>query len=167
MEELIKRILSHVEEVGECWEWVGAVQSSAPTPMMRWAGSTKPVRRIIAQAQGKQVHGRLATCKCRNELCVNPEHVVVVTRQRLQELIAKERNYQATNFLRIKKLSDNARLHAKLTVEIAQEIRDADGTQRQIAARFGVTQATVSRIRRGETWRDYSNPFSALMKGKK
>lgn len=41
---------------------------------------------------------------------------------------------------------------AKLTVAIVEAIRAAQGPQSEIAAQFGVTQPTVSRIRRGERW---------------
>jgi predicted XRE-type DNA-binding protein len=61
------------------------------------------------------------------------------------------------------KISSVARQHAKLNEQLAEEIRQADGTQREIAKRFGVSQATVSVIKRGKTWRDYNNPFAQLI----
>lgn len=162
MAALIERLHRHVQFIGECWEWEGAVQSSAPTPMMRWGEKTMPVRRVIAMQQGLDVHQRVVTCSCRNDLCVSPDHVVVMTRRKLQKIIAKERNYQS-NPLRMKRVSDKARVHAKLTLELAAEIREADGPQREIAARYGITQATVSSIKRGKTWRDYTNPFAQIL----
>jgi hypothetical protein len=160
----LSRLEKHTEEVGNCWEWQGSMQSGAPTPMINFNHRCQPVRRLLAQAMGKTVEGMFVTCKCRNELCVNPDHLLVVTRKRLQEMLAKERNYQV-NPVRMKKLADKARLNSKLTVELAAEIRDADGTQREIAARYGISQATVSVIKRGKTWRDYSNPFAQLIGG--
>lgn len=164
MKELIERVLKHIDEVGDCWEWNGATQSNSPTPSINWKRQCKPVRRVLAEAMGKAIQGKFVTCKCRNELCVNPDHLLVVTRKRLQEMLAKERNYQV-NPVRMKKLADKARLNSKLTVELAAEIRDAEGTQREIAARYGISQATVSVIKRGKTWRDYSNPFAQLIGG--
>jgi hypothetical protein len=164
MKELIERVRKHIEEIGDCWEWQGAMQSSAPTPMINYKRRCKPVRRVLAEAMGKPIQGKFVTCKCRNELCVNPDHLLVVTRKRLQEMLAKERNYQV-NPVRMKKLADKARRNSKLTVELAAEIREAEGTQRAIAARYGITQATVSVIKRGKTWRDYSNPFAQLIGG--
>ena len=164
--ELIERIRRHVDEVGDCWEWTGALQPGAPTPVMRYKQRTSQVRRFIALAQGKPLDGKLATCKCRNELCVNPDHVIVVTRKRLQAMVAKERNY-ATHPARMKKISDAARARGKLTLELALEIREAEGPQREIALRYGITQATVHAIKSGKTWRDYTNPFAALFGAKK
>lgn len=153
-----------VIEVGECWEWQGALQSNAPVPTMNFNGKVGPVRRHIAEHLGMPVEGKLATCNCGNALCVNPEHVVLVTRKKLQQRIAKEIRH-AVNPVRMKKLSDRARAQGKLTLEQAQAIRDAVGKQRDIAAQFSVTQATVSAIKRGRTWRDYTNPFAQLIGG--
>lgn len=166
MDDLIERIRRRIEEVGDCWEWTGALQPNAPTPVMRYGHRTSQVRRFIAQAQGKSLDGKVATCKCRNELCVNPEHVIVVTRKRLQELLAKEHKHQA-NPVRMKKLADKARLKSKLNPEQVEEIRNADGSQRSIARRYGITQAAVSSIKRGRTWKDYSNPFAGLFGARK
>jgi hypothetical protein len=160
----LSRLEKHTEEVGNCWEWQGAMQHNSPTPVINFNRRAQPVRRLLAQAMGKPVKGMFVTCKCRNELCVNPDHLRVVTRKRLQEMLAKERNYQS-NPVRNKKLADKARRNSKLTVELAAEIREAEGSQRAIAARYGVTQSTVSVIKRGKTWRDYSDPFAQLIGG--
>lgn len=42
----------------------------------------------------------------------------------------------------------------KLTAEIARSVRSSTDTGKELAARFGVSQATISQIRRGHTWRD-------------
>ena len=164
MKELTERVRRHIEEIGDCWEWTGAMQSRAPTPMINYERKVQPVRRALAEKMGKSIKGKLVTCKCRNELCVNPDHLLVVTRKRLQEMVSKERKY-TSNPVRMQKLATKARAHAKLTKELAAEIREAEGTQREIAARYGITQATVSVIKRGVTWRDYSNPFAQLIGG--
>ena len=162
---LLERVLRHVVEVGDCWEWQGALQWNSPVPVINFNGKVGPVRRHIAEHLGLAVEGKLATCGCGNALCVNPEHVVMITRRRLQQRIAKDLRHRV-NPVRMKKLSDRARAtQAKLTLQQALEIRDAEGKQRDIAERFGVTQATVSAIKRGKTWRDYSNPFAQLIGG--
>lgn len=153
-----------VIEVGACWEWQGALQTKAPVPTMNFNGKVGPVRRHIAEHMGMQVEGKLATTSCCNPLCVNPDHIALLTRKKLQQRVARNIRY-AGNPVRMKKLSDRARANGKLTLEQAQAIREAEGKQREIAARFGVTQATVSAIKRGRTWRDYSNPFAQLIGG--
>lgn len=163
---LIERLRKHSDEVGDCWEWFGSMQSCGSTPAMNWKGHVKPVRRFIAEEMGLDIAGKLVTCKCRNYLCVNPDHIMVVTRKRLQALTAKEQAY-ANNPARVKKISDKARARSRLTMEIVEQIRAAEGKQRDIAARFGISQTTVSVIRRGEAWRDHTNPFAGLFGGMK
>lgn len=163
LDELIERIQARVVEDGDCWIWQGACQPNSPTPVMRWQGRTQGVRRLVAEAKGIATANRRITCKCRTELCVHPDHVVALTHSRMQQLIASEHRYQASP-LRMKKLADKARARAKLTFELALQIREAQGNQYDIAEQFGVSQPTVSSIKRGRTWRDYSNPFAQLIK---
>ena len=164
MTKLLERIQTHVIEVGDCWEWQGSLQSQSPTPTMNYRNQVKPVRRHLAEAMELNLTGKVVTYKCGNPLCVHPDHIIAITRKKLQQRIAKEQSHQM-NPLRRKKISDRARVHAKLTMELAQAIRDAEGTQREIAKQFGITQATVSVIKRGVTWRDYTNPFTQLIGG--
>jgi predicted XRE-type DNA-binding protein len=79
----------------------------------------------------------------------------------VQRRTTDEQGHQG-NLVRRKKLADNARKRAKLTPELARQVREADGPQDRIAEQFGVSQATVSVIKRGKTWKDYSNPFAGL-----
>lgn len=163
--KLLEYLRARSEEVGECWEWTGALQSARGSPVMRHERVTQPVRRVIAIELGMQVKGRLATVRCCNSLCVNPGHVVVLTRKQLQQRTAKVTQMHA-NPTRCRKLAQTARRTAKLTEAQVAEIRALEGlTQRQIAARYGIAQATVSAIRRGVKWKDYSNPWLQLLKG--
>lgn len=71
---------------------------------------------------------------CRNKLCINLEHVEIVT---------KEEN--------------NRRAHAKLTPENVLDIRSrlANGeTKASVARRFGVAFMTITYIERRITWRN-------------
>lgn len=163
--KLLEYLRARSEEVGECWEWTGALQSARGSPVMRYERVAQPVRRVIALELGMQVKGRMATVRCCNSLCVRPEHVVVLTRKQLQQRTAKVTQLHA-NPTRCRKLAQTARRTAKLSETQVAEIRALDGlTQRQIAARYGIAQATVSAIRRGVKWKDYSNPWLQLLKG--
>lgn len=128
---------------------------------MNYKGKVGPVRRHIVEDRGVPLQGKLATHSCGNQMCVNPDHVVLISRKRLQARLATETQYQV-NTLRRKRLADKARTRSKLTLDLALQIRDAEGTQRQIAVLFGVSQATVSAIKLGKTWRDYTNPWTQL-----
>lgn len=158
---LIEQIQKHVVEDGDCWNWTGALQSCGTVPTMNYKRKIGAVRRFILLEQGVDLSKRLATYTCGNPMCVNPEHVAPATRRSVQRRTTEELGHQQS-LLRRKKLADNARRRAKLSPELARQVREADGTQDEIAARFGVSQATVSVIKRGVTWKDYSNPFAGL-----
>lgn len=161
--KFINRLRKRSEEVGDCWEWTGAMQSGTGVPVLRYEGRAQPVRRAIALELGLPLQGKLATCKCVNMRCVNPEHVTVVTRQQLQKRTAKA-NSLHLNQARCRKLAQSARRNGKLTEAQVAEIRAIEGMrQRDIAALYGITQPTVSAIRRGVKWKDYSNPWLQLM----
>lgn len=157
---LIDLIKKHVVEEGDCWNWTGALQSCGSVPTMRYNKQTGSVRRFVLLDHGVELTKRLATYTCGNELCVNPEHLAPATRKAVQKRTAKTGHL--LDPMRCKRVSDKARLRSKLTLDQALAIRYAEGSQDDIAAQFGVSQATVSVIRRGKTWRDYSNPFARL-----
>lgn len=158
---LIDTIKKHIVEEGDCWNWTGALQSCGSVPTMRWQGKVGAVRRFILLDQGVNLTKHLATYTCANPQCVNPEHIAPTTRKRVQVRTVTESNYTA-NPVRRKRVSDKARQRAKLTLDQALAIREADGNQHEIARQFGVSQATVSVIKRGKTWQDYTNPFARL-----
>lgn len=159
---LLEKIQKHIVEDGDCWNWTGALQSCGSVPMMNHGGRAAAVRRLILEDQGAYLGKRLATYTCGNAKCVNPEHVAPITRRALQLRNAEQHGY-SNNPVRRKRLAENARTRAKINEQIAEEIRNAEGTQHEIAKRFGVSQATVSRVVLGKGWRTYGgNPFAGL-----
>lgn len=165
MSELILRIQGHVVEDGECWNWTGAMQSCGVTPTMNYKRKVGAVRRFILLERGPAPAGKpIATYTCGNPLCVHPEHTDWSKRKAVQQRTTQEQGHQNTA-IRNKKIADKARQNGKLTHEQALDVREAEGNQYEIAARFGISQATVSAIKLGKTWRSYAgNPFAGLMR---
>ena len=163
MSHLIDTITKHVVEDGDCWNWTGALQSCGATPTMNYKRKVGAVRRFILLERGPAPAGRpLASYTCGNPLCVKPEHTDWTKRKAVQQRTTQEQGHQS-NVLRNKKLADKARQNGKLTLELAAAVREAEGNQYEIAARFGISQATVSAIKLGKTWRTYgANPFAGL-----
>lgn len=160
---LVELIRKHVVEEGDCWNWTGALQTCGSVPTMNYGGKVGAVRRFILEERGVVLGKRLATYTCGNKLCVNPEHTGPATRRAVQVRSAETLGHLA-NPARRKKLSDNARKRAKITQEIADQVRAADGTQKQKAEIFGISQSQISRIMRNKNWLRYDNPFAGLMR---
>ena len=159
---LLDYVKSRTEEIGDCWEWAGALQACGTTPMMRHHKQTISVRRLLMLEQGLEVEGKVATSTCGNHLCVNPKHLELITRKRLTKRIALGFS-RSVSLLRKAQISTLVRQRSKLTAEQAEEIRQASGKQRDIAKLYGVSQSTVCAIKHGRIWRDYLNPFAQLI----
>jgi hypothetical protein len=82
------------------------------------------------ERQGPVPEGLELDHLCRVRACVNPDHLEPVTR------------------------AENVRrgARAKLSCEQAAKIRASLEAGTVLAAKFGVTPATISAIRRGKTW---------------
>lgn len=157
MTDLITRIQAHATEQDGCWIWHGAMQSNSTVPMIRYGNGTMSVRRAILVDRGSMMTNLQATYTCGNPLCVNPEHVEAVRRSTLQKRIAARRT-EAEEILRGRNIAMAIRASSpriKRSLEFAREIRAAEGTQREIAQRYGSTQSEVSEIKRGLKWKEY------------
>lgn len=162
LKELLDRVYEKCVPNGECMDWTGAVQSKCLSPSIRRAegGHSVSLRRYMLEvAQGKKpYHNRVVSYNCGNPKCVRLEHIGEITRSTLQE--RNDAKFNAMQRLRkATRISTKARSRAKLTPEIVQEIKASSEPQRVIAAKYGIVQSTVSQIKRGVTWQDYSNPF--------
>ena len=62
------------------------------------------------------------------------------------------------------KIAATKRNTAKLTMEKANEIRHSSEGIKELAERYSVNPSFIKAIRRGDVWRDYSNPFSQLIR---
>lgn len=164
LDEVIKYLEPRVEIVGDCWEWTLALADGV-TPMMRVpkVGTNVSVRRMILRAKGVNVEGKDSVSTCGNPLCVNPDHAAAWTRSKTMKRIAQRPGYHQA-ITRNAAISKAKRAKAaKLTIEIAREIRNDPCNQRQAAAKYGVCQHTIWSIRTHRTWKEYAdNPFNGL-----
>lgn len=166
MSKLIERIRARCNEVGECWEWTGCLQACKTTPQINYKGRPQPVRRLLATELGLAVTNRVATVRCMNRLCVNPDHIQTLTRKVMQARVAKA-HPAVMSPSRMMRIALKARATSKLTADQVRQIRqllDEGVLQRVIAEQFGVSQNLISRIKREVIWRDYSNPYLQLMR---
>lgn len=156
----IEMIHARSIEDGDCWVWRGGCGHG--TPHMSENAKSVPVRRWIAQHHlGKQIKGAFATNSCGNPLCVAPDHVLVVTRARLQKLVSDRIKYQK-NPMRNAKISAKKRAQSKFSPDFVEQIRVAEGSQRAVAKRFGVSQDFVNKLRNGKVWKTYGSHWHGL-----
>lgn len=154
----METLLARTVEEGDCLLWDGYIGNNVP--QVSHNGKVIAVRRLMLELQGKVLRpGDHASTKCRNPSCVHPEHISHRNKfQHAMAMLSAPRNEE----VRAAKLAAFRRKTAKLDMEKAREIRCSDESGSVLAARFGVDKALVSRIRRGEAWREFSNPFAGL-----
>ena len=103
--------------------------------------------------------------RCDVRLCANPSHLYLGTVKenardlwmrgrpiaRIRESITPE--VEARRVASLPRGAAHHRSAAKITEDIARQIYTASGSQRSIAALYGICQQMVSRIKRGRDWR--------------
>ncbi len=84
---------------------------------------------------------------CDNSLCVNPDHLYLGTAaQNTADMIKRGRRGDTT-------MPGSRNRFAKLTEDQVRQIRASTETGEALAAIFGVSSGTISKIRRYEKWR--------------
>ena len=159
----LTRMLDHTEKKGDCMIWKGSI---FPTGYPRSPHEAlKDVDRYAHREVYKLVHGELPEgmwiCHtCDVKACVNPEHLEAMSpRERVHMSLKRDRFDQ---WMRTGKRLDGEPAkpgyNNKLTVDqvgyIKRCLLDRICTQKALADRFDVAEATISAINRGRTWPD-------------
>jgi hypothetical protein len=163
---LMMRVVTQIEDNGKCWIWTGAVnQQDHPIihlrqPIYGHKGCLTVRRFVFLLANGVLPARRPIGCRCGEKLCVNPEHLFLSTQSRIGKLAAKNGAWKGQD--RAIKISVAKRAAGKLDIDKAREIRMSDESGPVLAQRFGVDKSLINNIKRGNVWKDYSNPFAGL-----
>jgi hypothetical protein len=136
------RFLSKIKKVSSgCWEWQSTLQQQGYGHFW-FEGRQMMAHRMAYQLfRGEIPRGILVCHTCDNPRCVNPEHLFLGTSKDK----AIDRNQKFRNWGR-RKLSDEA------VREILELIKEGNLVQREIAAKFGVNQDCISRIKQGRRY---------------
>lgn len=168
MEYLLYRLQRQIEEIGDCWEWQGLTTRSV-TPIWRYQLDGKwitvPVRRTILLVKGVEMGPRdKAIPRCGNKLCVNPKHAI---KQDVGEVMHDRNQLITSGVVGLRRAAKIAawrrEKHSVLTMEQVHQIRAHVGAAHKVASQYGISAKTFNAIRRGDTWKDYTNPWKGLM----
>ena len=134
--------------IDKCWLWRRG-KNSGGYGSVNHDGTTHPASRVAyIIAFGKIPDGLLVRHKCDVRDCCNPFHLELGTHQdNVNDRVARGRGGWVRS-------EDSP--HAKLTREAVAYIRANPDKllQRELAAKFGVTQGLVSKVKLGRTWRE-------------
>ena len=138
-----------VQENG-CWIWKGGTRPNSKGVLYprHWSEDGKSIgaHRFSYQMTHGEIPAGVYIChKCDTPLCVNPCHLFAGTHiDNMADMVAKQRSYRGKG--------EEKKGLAKLTNEQARQIREMSGSQSEIAKKFGVSQTTIGRIKRGVSY---------------
>ena len=161
MSATLMRLADRTQEDGACLIWKGGCCNGHPAT--RHNGKTVLVRRLLWQ----ELHGEIPaghivrmTCECKK--CIEPAHMKCTTYQRLaKQLGALGVMSGPVRSAAIQKAKRNSK-QCKLTLDAVRAIRASDETTIVLAARYGVAQAHISKVRKHKCQIDYQSPFTGL-----
>lgn len=164
----LKQIKERCTECCDCWLWNGITSKSGVPKINLHVGYGKggrtvlSTRRVVWQmAKGPIPAKGLITVKCGNPRCLNPEHLKLTDHAKVAAKNGARLDVKAKRAAA--QMSFNRKQKAKLNPEAVELIRASEESAAELAARYGVGVSCVDKVRRGVTWKDYSNPFAALM----
>lgn len=141
------------EPMTGCWLWIGkrflngyGCISDGPRGKQRYLLAHRVSRRLF--------HGDeppIVMHSCDNRACVNPTHLRAGTQQdNIDDCIRKGRKTLPPRH--DGSLSPNAKLHER-DIPVIRALRAQGLSQREVAGRFGVKQALISKIELRQAWR--------------
>lgn len=157
-----------VSELTDCWRWNGAMSAGHPRiwmfdpAHMKFCACSGP-RAVAILKRKRMPKGHRAWMTCLRKDCVNPDHCKTGT-------VAEWGAWMAAHG----RMKNNPRRKAAVRRvwderlpqhrEAARLVREADPaeTGRALAARLGLSDKVISRMRNGRSWQEAPGPFAGL-----
>jgi hypothetical protein len=148
-EELAESFWSRVDRRGpdECWPWMAArLESGHGITTVRGIRARTAHRIAWTLTNGPPKSDAALVCHtCDNPPCCNPRHLYLGdNRANMLDMYRRGR---------VQRLRGEGHPMAKLTERDVREIRTSTESSTEVAARYGVTIAAVSRIRLRRCWK--------------
>jgi hypothetical protein len=133
-----------------CWIWTAGTRlnSKKVAYPRHWTDDKKSIgahRFSFELFKGKIPIGMYVCHKCDTPLCVNPDHLFIGTHNdNMSDMVRKKRSFTGRG--------ERKKGRAKLNNQQANKIREMNLPQSKIAELFKVSQSTIGRIKRGESY---------------
>lgn len=161
----IESLMERTSIEGDCTEWLG-YSYDGNNPQVSHDGKMIAVRKLVMLLHDRKFPSRAYfKTTCGNELCVRLEHIKVIDHKKHMISMAKKVIHNAPT--RVAKLQASAISRRKLTDEQVQDIVMSDQSSRALAAVYGVSPSTISKVKANQSRRVVNasiNPFAGLMR---
>lgn len=164
----MKWLRKRTERIGPCLVWAGkGVRTNCPQARFATPDGDRVMwnlRRLVycltRELRPEDIDGVVIGTCCEEKLCLNPDHLIART---LSEACADTNRRNANDPVRCMKVALAKRAEmSDLTNEMVAEIRGSDRTLSELAKMYPGSRSTMGKIKRGEVWRDYSNPLTPM-----
>lgn len=156
MDWLLRRCTQETQEDGGCLIWRRQMKNG---PITTIDGRVWKVRHLVwaMQRDGKpkRSYAPMPTV-CADERCVHPDHLTLIKRNSHQ-VGTKLPLLQRMHIAQAKRATS-----AKLDEERARNIRTSTETLQALAQSNGIALSLVQRIKTGQSWLNYRDPFLQL-----
>lgn len=149
---------------GENWHWSLSCNRSG-VPTLNSLGVNVSVRKVVYRIHKgvMPLKNRVVTTNCKNLQCVNPDLLVQFTKQQVVNRTAKRGGFSSPS-IRMK-VAEYKRSVSKLSQESVREIVASSDHPKALAEQYGISEAYVYMIRKGQFRREIvNNPFSGLLR---
>lgn len=132
-----------------CWIWSASTRPNAKGQLYgrhhNEFGKSEGAHRFSYRVHNNEdISGKFVCHKCDTPLCVNPEHLFLSDHiGNMKDMRMKGRSARL--------IGENNHV-SKLTDTQAEEIRKSELSQSKLAKVYGVSQATIGRIKRGQSY---------------
>lgn len=165
IQKYIPRIMERCEEDGDCLLWTSSEINGFPRFTVRderGARTIQPRRVMWEQAKGPIPKGLVVTVTCGNSMCLNHQHMELITKGEVISRTAKKPDVNRRRHL----AGLVRRKDSNMTLELARYIRSSSATGADLSRELGIPPTTISAIRLNKRWREViGNPFAALFTG--
>lgn len=140
-----------IDRETSCWVWTGA-RDPLGYGRFTYDGMTRTAHRLMfCLMYGDQPASVLVCHNCDNPSCINPSHLYAGSAQsNMDDMMARGRNKY---WRRVGQDHPRSKITQAQALEIADEKRWGDMSQREVGEIYGITQTAVSDIRRGHRWK--------------
>lgn len=129
-----------------CWLWEGTTVNGYGTLTINRRPGTRAHRLSYEIFHGPIPKGKHVLHKCDVRCCVNPNHLFLGTNaDNVADMVSKNRHPKGEGVGR-----------AKLTTEQVLAIRQAKGSTRAVARRFGIGKSQAHLIKSHQSWKHLS-----------
>lgn len=138
----------------ECWNWMG-FKTKAGYGQLTVCQQLLYAHRFSWELKnGKVPEGRYLCHKCDNPSCVNPEHLYAGTQKdNMKDMSIRKRFSHPETTLAHGARNGNAKLTEEEVRKIRNEYVPYKVTQRRLAEKFNISEATVKKIIAGKLWK--------------